>query len=234
MRVLLVEDERALANSIRQGLMDEGMVVDIARDGITGQLLAIEFPYDVIVLDIMLPGRNGYDVLENLRRHGVWSPVLMLTAKDGEYDETDAFDLGADDYLTKPFHFIVLVARIRSLARRCAPERPVCLQVGGLELDPVRREVTLGGERIDLTAKQFTVLHFLMQHPDEVLSKADIMDNVWGSDFDGSDNIVEVYIRNLRKKIDIPFGRESIVTLRGAGYQLRPVGASSSPGSSST
>lgn len=221
MRILLVEDERPLAESIRRGLSEEGMVVDVAHDGVTGQWLAGENPYDVVVLDIMLPGRNGYEVLRELRERGIWTPVMMLTAKDGEYDQTDAFDLGADDYLSKPFHFIVLVARIRALARRGAPERPVALRVGDIELDPVRREVRCCGQPVRLTAKQYTVLHFLMRHPEEVLSKAQIMDNVWGSDFEGDANIVEVYMGYLRRKLDTPFGRRSIETVRGMGYRLR-------------
>ncbi len=220
MRILLVEDEKPLAESVRRGLVDEGMVVDVAHDGVTGQVFATQYPYDVIVLDIMLPGRNGYDVLKNLRSKQIWTPVLMLTAKDGEFDQTDAFDLGADDYLTKPFHFIVLVARLRALERRGAPERPVKLTVGDVVLDPVGRSVTCRGEPVSLTAKQYAVLQFLMRHPDEVVSKAQILDNVWDSAFDGSDNIVEVYIGYLRKKIDVPFGRQSLETMRGMGYIL--------------
>ena len=221
MRILLVEDEAPLAESIRRGLVSEGMVVDVAHDGITGQWLATENPYDVIVLDIMLPGRNGYDVLTNLRQRKVWTPVLMLTAKDGEYDQTNAFELGADDYLTKPFSFAVLVARLRALARRGAPERPVVLTVGDISLDPNKRLVTCKGEPVPLTAKQYAVLHYLMRHADDVVSKADILDNVWDPAFDGSDNIVEVYMGYLRKKLDLPFGRESIETVRGMGYRLR-------------
>ena len=221
MRVLLVEDEIGLAESIRRGLTGAGFVVDVANDGITGQWLATENPYDVIVLDIMLPARNGYDVLRNVRNLEVWTPVLMLTAKDGEYDQTDAFDLGADDYLTKPFSFVVFVARLRALARRGAPERPVNLVVGDLTLDPNSCEVTCRSEPVVLTAKEFAVLHFLMRHPGDVLSKNVILDNVWDPAFDGSDNIVEVYMGYLRKKLDLPFGRESIETVRGMGYRLR-------------
>lgn len=223
MRILLVEDEKGLAESVRRGLVNEGMVVDVAHDGVTGQWMATENPYDVIVLDIMLPRRHGYDVLKNLRALKIWSPILMLTAKDGEYDQTDAFDLGADDYLTKPFSFIVLVARLRALARRGAPERPVTLTVGDLVLDPLSHRVTCRGEELSLTAKQFAVLYYLMRHPDQVVSKAEILDNVWDAAFEGSDNIVEVYVGNLRKKIDLPFDRHSLETVRGAGYRLRPV-----------
>jgi DNA-binding response OmpR family regulator len=199
------------------------MVVDVAHDGVTGQWLATENPYDVIVLDIMLPGRNGYDVLRNLRALEVWAPVLMLTAKDGEYDQTDAFDLGADDYLTKPFSFPVLLARLRALARRGAPERPVALRVGDIVLDPNTKSVTVRGAPVSLTAKQFALLQYLMRHPDDVVSKADILDNVWDPAFEGSDNIVEVYIGYLRKKLDVAFGRRCLETVRGMGYRLRSV-----------
>jgi DNA-binding response OmpR family regulator len=222
-RVLLVEDEKPLAEMIRRGLINEGFVVDVAHDGISGQWLATENPYDVIVLDIMLPGRNGYDVLRNLRELKVWAPTLMLTAKDGDYDQTDAFDLGTDDYLTKPFSFMVLVARLRALVRRGAPARPVSLQVGDLRLDPNRRIVTRAGERITLTAREFALLQFLMRHPEVVLSKAEILDNVWDPHFDGSDNIVEVYVGYLRRKVDAAFGVTSLETVRGMGYRLIPV-----------
>jgi DNA-binding response OmpR family regulator len=226
--VLLVEDERALAETIRRGLTNEGFVVDVAHDGVTGQWMATENPYDVIVLDIMLPGRNGYDVLRNIRELLIWTPALMLTAQDGEYDQTDAFELGADDYLTKPFSFIVLVARLRALVRRGAPVRPVTLTVGDLVLDPNTRVVTRGEQRISLTAKEFAVLQFLMRHPQDVLSKAEILDNAWDHAFDGSDNIVEVYIGYLRKKIDTAFGVQSLETVRGMGYRLMPVTVESS------
>ncbi|MEO7423207.1 MAG: response regulator transcription factor [Ornithinibacter sp.] len=224
MRILLVEDEKALAETVRRGLAREGFVVDIAHDGVTGQWLATENPYDVIVLDIMLPRRNGYDVLRNVRAAKVWTPALMLTAKDGEYDEADAFDLGADDYLTKPFSFVVLVARLRALARRGAPERPVLLEVGDLELDPGRRSLTRDGEPIVLTPKEFAFLHYLMRHAGQVLSKAQILDNVWDSAFDGSDNIVEVYVGYLRRKLDVDRDQSILETVRGAGYRLRDSG----------
>ena len=228
MRVLLVEDEKGLAESIQRGLTGEGFVVDVANDGITGQWLATENPYDVIVLDIMLPGRNGYDVLRNLRELQVWTPVLMLTAKDGDYDQTDAFELGADDYLTKPFSFIVLVARLRALIRRGAPERPVILTAGDLVLNPNTRDVTCRGVAVSLTAREFAVLQFLMRHPDDVVSKAEILDNVWDPAFDGSDNIVEAYIGHLRRKIDDAFDRKSLETHRGSGYRLRSITAAQS------
>ncbi|KQZ90291.1 two-component system response regulator [Phycicoccus sp. Root563] len=223
MRVLLVEDEKALAETLRRGLTNEGFVVDVAHDGITGQWLATESPYDVMVLDIMLPGRNGYDVLKNIRELKIWTPAMMLTAKDGDYDQTDAFDLGADDYLTKPFSFLVLVARLRALVRRGAPVRPVELAVGDLQLDPNKRTVSRNGHSIALTAKEFAVLQFMMRHPEVVLSKAEILDNVWDQAFDGSDNIVEVYVGYLRRKIDVAFGVTSLETVRGMGYRLMAV-----------
>ena len=224
MRILLVEDEVPLAQAIQRGLAQEGMVVDIYHNGVDGLWLATENPYDVVVLDIMLPGHSGYTILERMRAAGVWTPVLMLTAKDGEYDEADAFDLGADDYLTKPFHFVVLMARLRALVRRGAPpERPVVIEAGALALDPVAKTVRVAGQEVALTAKQYALLHYLARHVGEPVSKAEILDNVWGSDFEGSENIVEVYMRNLRRKIDIPFERHSLETLRGIGYRLAAV-----------
>ena len=220
MRVLIVEDEQTLGDALRAGMTAEGFVVDLARDGITGSWLAAENPYDVVVLDLMLPGRNGYDVLRDLRAAHNWVPVLMLTAKDGEYDQTDAFDLGADDYLTKPFNLNVLLAHLRALVRRGAPERPVDLQVGTLRLDPVRKTVHRGDTRIELTAKEFLVLQFLARHGGEVVSKAQIMDNVWDTAYEGSENIVEVYVGYLRRKIDAPFGLSTLTTVRGLGYRL--------------
>ena len=223
MRILLVEDEVPLAQAIQRGLAQEGMVVDICHNGVDGLWLATENPYDVVVLDIMLPGHSGYTILERMRAAGVWTPVLMLTAKDGEYDEADAFDLSADDYLTKPFHFVVLMARLRALVRRGAPERPVVIEAGALALDPVAKTVRVAGQEVALTAKQYALLHYLARHVGEPVSKAEILDNVWGSDFEGSEIIVEVYMRNLRRKIDIPFERHSLETLRGIGYRLAAV-----------
>ncbi|WP_323098256.1 response regulator transcription factor [Intrasporangium sp. YIM S08009] len=220
MRVLVVEDEVNIAVTLKRALGGEGFVVDVAHDGVTGQWLATENPYDVVVLDIMLPGRNGYDVLRNLRAQKVWTPVLMLTAKDGEYDQTDAFDLGADDYLSKPFSFPVLVARLRALVRRGAPERPVTLTAGDLQLDPARHVVTRAGTQLRLTAREFAVLHFLMRRVGDVVSKAEILDNVWDAAYEGGENIVEVYIGHLRKRIDAPFGVDSLETVRGRGYRL--------------
>jgi DNA-binding response OmpR family regulator len=219
-RILLVEDERALAETVRRGLTNEGFVVDVAYDGVSGLWAATENPYDVILLDLMLPLKNGYDVLRELRERLVWTPVLMLTAKDGEYDQTDAFDLGADDYLTKPFSFIVLVARIRALVRRGAPERPVILTVGTLTLDPGSRRVRRNGTVIDLTAREYGLLHYLMRSHGQVVSKSQILDNVWDPGFEGGDNVVEVYIGYLRRKIDAPFGLLTLTTVRGMGYML--------------
>ena len=179
-----------------------------------------EIDGDVVILDLMLPGKNGYAVLEELRAAENWVPVLMLTAKDGEYDQTDAFDLGADDYLTKPFSFLVLVARLRALIRRGAPERPVVLTVGSLRLDPVRRTVTRRGQLLELTAKEYVILQYLMQNAEKVVSKLEIMDNAWDAGFEGSENIVEVYVGYLRKKIDVPFGLTTLRTVRGMGYRL--------------
>ena len=220
MRILVVEDEPRLADTIRRGLGNEGFTVDVAHDGVDGLWSACELPYDVIVLDIMLPGMHGYAVLEELRRRGVWTPVLMLTAKDGEYDQADALDLGADDYLTKPFSFVILVARLRALIRRGAPERPVVMAAGDLTLDPARRRVARGGAEIDLTPREFGLLEFLMRHRDDVVSKAQILEGVWDPAFTGDPNVVEVYVRYLRQKIDVPFGRRAIETVRGMGYRL--------------
>ena len=220
MRILLVEDEKMLAETLRRGLSNEGFVVDVTHDGVSGLWAATENPYDVILLDLMLPLKNGYDVLKEIRERRIWTPVLMLTAKDGEYDQTDAFDLGADDYLTKPFSFLVLVARIRALMRRGAPERPVILSLGTLSMDPVRRSVTRGGEMIALTAREYGLLQYLMRRHDQVVSKSEILDNVWDPAFEGGDNVVEVYIGYLRRKIDAPFGLQTLTTVRGMGYML--------------
>lgn len=216
----MVEDEAALAETVRRGLSNEGFVVDVTHDGVSGLSAATENSYDVILLDLMLPLKNGYDVLRELRARSIWTPVLMLTAKDGEYDETDAFDLGADDYLTKPFSFLVLVARVRALVRRGAPERPVVLTLGTLTLDPVTRTVRRGDSAIGLTAREYGLLQYLMRRHDQVVSKAEILDNVWDPAFDGGDNVVEVYIGYLRRKIDAPFGVQTLATVRGMGYLL--------------
>ena len=221
MRVLVVEDEPRLGASLRTGLRAEGYAVDLAPDGREALWYARENAYDVILLDIMLPLVNGYDVCRILREEGNWTPVLMLTAKDGHWDQIEALDTGADDYVTKPFSFDVVLARIRSLLRRGTRERPVNLTVGDLELDPARKTVTRAGRTLVLTARELALLEFLMRQSGNVVSKQQILNNVWAFDFDGDSNIVEVYIARLRRKIDKPFGREDIETIRGVGYRLR-------------
>lgn len=220
-RVLLVEDERRLAAVIARGLTADGCTVEVAGDGADGLWRATQRAYDVIVLDIMLPKLSGYEVLKRLRADRVWTPVLMLTAKDGEYDEADTLDLGADDYLTKPFSHVVLLARLRALVRRGAPARPVVLSAGDLRLDPATHHCTRAGTDIALTAREFAVLAFLLRHRHQVVSKAEILAGVWDEFYDGDPNIVEVYVGYLRKKVDAPFGRASIETVRGVGYRLR-------------
>ena len=220
MKVLVVEDEVRLAEAVQRGLAAEGMSVDIVHNGVDGLWAASENPYDVIVLDIMLPRLSGYRVVEELRERGIWTPVLMLTAKDGEYDQVDAFDLGADDYLTKPFSFIVLVARLRALLRRGEPERPVVLAAGDLTLDPARRRVARGDVEISVTPREFGLLEFLLRHRGDVVSKTEILAGVWDSAYDGDPNVVEVYVGYLRRKVDVPFGRRAIETVRGMGYRL--------------
>ena len=222
MRVLIVDDERPLAETLRVGLTGEGFVVDVAHEGMAGEAMATHGEYDVVVLDIMLPLVNGYDILKSMRAHDVWTPVLMLTAKDGEFDQTDAFELGADDYLTKPFSFPVLVARLRALVRRGAPQRPVVLRCGDLALDPNSHRVTRGEATLDLTPREFLLLQYLMRRCGDAVTKADILANVWDTDYPGSDNLVEVYVGYLRRKIDTPFESHLIETVRGVGYRLSP------------
>ena len=220
MRVLVVDDEVRLARSLRTGLEAEGFAVDVAHDGTDGLWLARENTYDAIVLDLMLPGINGYKVCQTLRDEQDWTPILMLTAKDGEWDQVEGLDTGADDYLTKPFSFPVLVARLRAVARRGARERPTVLEAGDLRLDPAARRAWRGEVELELTAKEHSLLGFLMRHRGDVVSKQQILDAVWDVDFDGDPNIIEVYVRHLRNKIDRPFEREAIQTIRGAGYRL--------------
>jgi two-component system OmpR family response regulator len=224
MRVLVVEDEPRLGETLRRGLVAESFLVDVEVTGTDGLWAATERRYDVLVLDIMLPGLNGYDVCRELRKRKVWTPILMLTAKDGEFDEVDAFDLGADDYLTKPFSFWILVARLRALVRRGSPERPVDLVVGDLRLSPSSRRVSRGEADIALTPREFGLLQFLMRHAGEVVSKIDILEGVWDAGYDGDRNVVEVYVGYLRRKIDAPFDRSSIQTVRGMGYRMVPEG----------
>jgi two-component system, OmpR family, response regulator len=220
MRVLLVEDEMRLSATLSAGLEAEGFVVVAVGTGTDGLQEATANNFDVVILDIMLPGLSGYEVLRRMRAARVWTPVLMLTAKDGEYEETDAFDLGADDYLTKPFSFRVLVARLYALARRGAPERPVVLTAGSLSLDPTRRRVERGQTPITLTPREFGLLAFLMRNKDAVITKTEILRNVWDEHYEGPDNVVEVYVGYLRRKIDVPFGTNTIETVRGVGYRL--------------
>ena len=220
MRVLVVEDAPQLAESVRRGLTAEGFTVDVASNGEDGLWRAVENEYAVIVLDIMLPKLNGYKVVESLRARDIWTPVLMLTAKDGEYDLADALDLGADDYLTKPFSFVVLVARLRALIRRGTPARPAVLTAGDLVLDPARRRVTRAEAEVSLTPREFGLLEYLMRRRGEVVTKTEILESVWDAAYEGDPNVVEVYVGYLRRKIDSPFKRQSIQTVRGIGYRL--------------
>ena len=224
MRVLVVDDEQRLAAALRRGLEAEGIAVDVAHTGTDGLWLARENDYDVLVLDIMMPGMSGYTLCRTLRDEEDWTPILMLTAKDGDWDQIEALDTGADDFLTKPFSFAVLLARLRSLVRRGARDRPVVLEAGDLSVDPASRKVRRGDADIQLTSREFAVLDFLIRRKGEAVTKAEILANVWDFDFDGDPNIVEVYIRHLRNKIDRPFGRAAIETLRGAGYRLDAAG----------
>jgi DNA-binding response OmpR family regulator len=220
MRVLVVEDEVALAEAVADGLQAEGFDVDTAHDGMDGLWRAREGSYDAIVLDVLLPGMNGYRVCKTLRDEGVWTPILILTAKDGEWDEAEALDTGADDFLSKPFSFVVLLARLRALFRRGAPPRPAVLQVGPLSLDPGARRVSRNGDDIKLTTREFALLEYLMRRNGNVASKPEILDHVWGMDFAGDPNVVEVYVGYLRRKLDDPYGSHLIRTVRGAGYRL--------------
>jgi two-component system OmpR family response regulator len=220
MRVLVVEDEVHLAEAITEGLTAEGFDVDAVHDGIDGLWRAREGSYDAIVLDVLLPGMNGYRVCTTLRREGIWTPILILTAKDGEWDEAEALDTGADDFLSKPFSFVVLLARLRALFRRGAPPRPAVLEFGPLRLDPATRTASREDVEITLTAREFALLEYLMRRDGNVASKPEILDHVWGMDFAGDPNVVEVYVGYLRRKVDQPFDLQLIRTVRGAGYRL--------------
>jgi DNA-binding response OmpR family regulator len=220
MRVLVVEDEKGLAAGLKKGLEAEGFAVDVALDGTDGLWMAREQPYDAIVLDIMLPGINGFKICSTLREEGNWTPILMVTAKDGELDEAEGLDSGADDYITKPFSYVVLVARLRALLRRGVRERPAVLQAGDLKLDPATHRCHRGSAEIELTPREFSLLEFLMRRKGEVLPKTEILEHVWNYDFEGDPNIIEVYVRHLRDKLDRPFERASVQTVRGAGYRL--------------
>jgi len=220
MRVLVVEDEASIADALAIGLRAEGFDVDIADNGTDGLWRARETAYAAIILDILLPGMNGFKVCRTLRDEGVWTPILMLTAKDGELDEAEALDTGADDFLSKPFSFVVLVARLRALLRRGSTPRPTVLTVGSLTLDPASRQCRRGDHAVALTAREYALLELLMRRSDAIVSKTVLLDEVWGPDFEGDPNIVEVYIGYVRKKIDAPFGVQTILTVRGAGYRL--------------
>jgi DNA-binding response OmpR family regulator len=221
-KILLVEDDRRLAASLRRGLEQAGYAVDIANDGTTGRWMATENEYDAIVLDVMLPGLNGYRVCASLREAGNWTPILMLTAKRGEYDEAEALDTGADDFLSKPFSFVVLLARLRALVRRGVTERPAVIEVGDLFLDPATHECRRGDAEVALSPREFAVLEYLARRTNAPVSKQELLSHVWDFAFDGDDNIVEVYVRRLRRKVDEPFGRATIQTVRHAGYRIAP------------
>jgi two-component system OmpR family response regulator len=217
-RLLVVEDEERLATALRRGLQAEGFAVDVAGDGETGLDLARHGGYDAMILDVMLPRLSGYRVVRALRAEEQWLPVLMLSAKDGEYDQADGLDCGADDYLTKPFSYVVLLARLRALLRRGRPERPTVLAAGELRLDPAGRQVTLAGAEVALTAREFAVLEYLMRRAGQVVSKTELLDHVWDAALDTAPNAVEVYVGYLRRKL----GRDVLQTVRGAGYRLAP------------
>lgn len=220
MRILVVEDEPRLGRALQRGLSAEGYLVDLAIDGLAGLDAARHEAYDAVVLDIMLPRLSGYRVVRALREESNWVPVLMLSAKDGEYDQADGLDCGADDYLTKPFSFVVLLARMRALLRRGAPERPVVLTVGTLRLDPASRRVLRGDSEVVLTAREYALLEYLMRRQDQVVTKIELLDRVWDASADTDPNVVEVYVGYLRRKIDQPYGVRSLQTVRGAGYRL--------------
>jgi two-component system OmpR family response regulator len=221
MRLLVVEDEPKLAALLRRGLIEEGHAADVAGSGEDALWRARSTEYDAIVLDLMLPGIDGLEVCRQLRADGIWSPVLMLTARDGLGDRIGGLDAGADDYLTKPFAFAELVARLRALARRGAPERPSVLTVGDLELDPATRGVRRGADEIELSPKEFALLETFMRRPGRVLSRFELLEHAWDYEYENRSNVVDVYVRYLREKIDRPFGRVSLETVRGVGYRLR-------------
>jgi DNA-binding response OmpR family regulator len=217
---LVVEDEQRLAELLKDGLEREGFAVDLACDGREGLWMATENSYDVIVLDVMLPHLNGTTLCARLRRAEVWTPILMLTAKDTAQDEAQALDIGADDFLSKPFSYVVLLARLRALLRRGIRERPAVISVGDLKVDPAGLRCSRGDTEITLTPKEFAILHGLARRAGDVVTKTELLSQAWDFAYDGDSNIVEVYISALRRKIDKPFGRTTLVTVRGAGYRL--------------
>ncbi len=224
MRVLIVEDELRMASLIRRGLVKEGFAADIAEKGEDALWMAQAHEYDVIVLDVMLPGMTGFETCRRMRTSGVWAPVLMLTARDSVEDRVAGLDTGADDYLVKPFAFAELLARLRALARRGELERPSVLEVGDLRLDPATREVWRGESEIRLSPKEFALLETFMRRPGEVLSRLHLLEHAWDFAYENRSNVIDVYLRHLRRKIDEPFGRRSLETIRGAGYRLRKDG----------
>ena len=221
MRILVVEDELKMASLLRRGLVEEGHAVDVARTGDDALALAPVAPYDAIVLDLMLPGMDGFGVCRRLREIGIWTPVLMLTARDAVEDRVAGLDAGADDYLPKPFSFAELLARLRALVRRGAPERPALLEVGDLRLDPATRQAWRGDTEIELSAKEFSLLETFMRRPGLALSRVQLLEHAWDYAYESRSNVVDVYVRYLREKIDRPFGRRSLETVRGVGYRLR-------------
>ena len=222
--MLVVEDEFKMAALIRRGLIEEGYAADVARTGEEALWMARATPYDAIVLDLMLPGLDGFEVCRELRRSGVWSPILMLTARDGIQDRVEGLDGGADDYLTKPFSFAELLARLRALARRGAPERPAVLEAGSLRLDPATRQTWRGEVEIELSPKEFALLETLMRRAGHVLTRLELIEHAWDHAYENRSNVVDVYVRYLREKVDRPFGLDSIETVRGVGYRLRADG----------
>jgi two-component system, OmpR family, response regulator len=224
MRVLIVEDEVKMASLIRRGLRADGMAADVAVKGEDALWMAGATRYDAIVLDVMLPGIGGFDVCRRLRRDGVWSPVLMLTARDAVDDRVAGLDTGADDYLTKPFSFAELSARLRALVRRGPVERPTVLEAGDLHLDPATKQVRRGATDIALSAKEFALLETFMRRPGQVLDRFQLLEHAWDYEYENRSNVIDVYVRYLREKIDRPFGADTIETVRGAGYRLRPDG----------
>jgi two-component system, OmpR family, response regulator len=220
MRILLVEDEPKMAAVVARGFRHEGYAVDVAHDGDDALVQARVYEYDAIVLDVMLPGPDGFEVCRTLRAEGLWPPVLMLTARDQVDDRVHGLDAGADDYLVKPFAFGELLARVRALLRRRPRERPSVLHAGGVELDPGRHEVRRDGQDVHLTAREFALLRFLMENPDDVLTRTQLLEHVWDANYYGPSNIVDVYVGYLRKKLEQPFGRPLIKTVRGVGYSV--------------
>jgi two-component system, OmpR family, response regulator len=223
-RALIIEDELRMASLIRRGLTKEGLAVDVAKSGEDGLWMAQASDYDVIVLDVMLPGINGFETCRRLRTSGIWAPVLMLTARDSVDDRVAGLDTGADDYLVKPFAFAELLARLRALVRRGDGERPSVLEVGDLRLDPATHRAWRGSSEVRLSTKEFALLETFMRRADEVLSRYDLLEHAWDFAYENRSNIIDVYVRHLRRKIDEPFGRRSLETVRGAGYRLRADG----------